>query len=97
MGWLAASSTADVVAAKLGQKVPKGASGRRAVLVDLEDRARLRRGTLIGPFEAARTVLHGECFHGDECDPRSIDGIINGVQDLATTALRAAPKRSRRG
>jgi hypothetical protein len=98
IGWLAASSTADVAASKMGLKIPKGASGRRAVLTDLEQRAKLGRGTLVTPFEAARTVLHGECFHGDICSVESVHGVIDSVSKMAHTAAEATSKlRGRRG
>lgn len=89
LGWLAASSTADVASAKLKLRIPSGAKGRRAVLDAVEERAKLRKGTLIGPFEGARAVLHGECFHGDVCSPRSVQGLLNEVKQLVADTRAA--------
>lgn len=89
IGWLSASATADVVADRMGMPIPGGASGRRVTLENLEDAARLRRGSLVGRFEAARTVLHGECFHNDTCSERGVLGTLDEVRTLATDATRA--------
>jgi hypothetical protein len=96
-GWLAASSSADVAAARLKLPIPGGASGRQAVLTELERRARLRRGALLTTFGAAQEILHGRCFHGDACEPASVLGILESVAILATDVTAAlGSKRTRK-
>ena len=95
-GWLAASSSADVAADKLGMKIPGGYSGRKSALGELEDRARLRRGALVGTFEAARAVLHGECFHGAVCSTRGVLGLLDDVKSFTASTQAAINKATRR-
>lgn len=97
-GWLAASSTADVVAKQLGMRQPRGYDGRAAVLRELESRAGMRRGALVIPFQAARGTLHGSCFHEDVCKPPVIHDVLAGVQTMTADAAKAVSKlRGRRG
>lgn len=91
--YLAVASAADVAAAHMGMKAPGGTSGRRAVLEQLETRAKLKRGRLLVPFESTRAVLHGECFHGDDCpSPRAIMGFIDDAQIMAADTVAALAK-----
>jgi hypothetical protein len=96
-GYLAASSAADVAAVRLGMNEPEGASGRRVALERLERTARVRRGSLLAPFESARRFLHGDCFHGDDCpSDRAILGLLDGVENLTrdvTTTLGRLRRR----
>ena len=73
--WLAMSSLADVAAARLGRPPPGGAIARRATFRALEQKAKLRSGRITHEFELARTVLHGQCFHGDECPVNTVEMI----------------------
>jgi hypothetical protein len=93
-GWLAASSSANIAADKLGYG---GAdelddTGRKWALGELEDRARLRRGTLVGTFEAARAVLHGEYV----CSTRGVLGLLDDVKSFTASTQAAINKATRR-
>lgn len=96
LSWLAVSSLADVTADRLELPAPGGSSGRREVLSKLEALAKLRRGSLVNRFESARTVLHGECFHGDEC-PRDeiLLDMMHDLRDSVRDGLNAIPKAVR--
>ncbi len=96
-GWLAAASVADVVADRMGQSIPHGATGRLHVLNDLERRTRMRRGTLTAPFGTARQILHGGCFHGAVCpSPGEILGHLDEIKDMTIEAKRAMAKLPKR-
>lgn len=88
-GWLAASSSADVAADKLGMNIPGGHRGWRTTLGELEKHARLRRGSLVGTFEAAQSVLHGDCFHGDKCSTLGVLGLLDDVKELTVSTQSA--------
>jgi len=90
-GWLAVSSMADVAADRIGMKEPGGAAGRREAIRGLEQEAKLRRGSILGDFEVARTVLHGECFHGGSC-PIHVGDLLEGLQDTIKHGMTAIGK-----
>lgn len=96
-GWLAASATADVVAAGMGRKIPGGATGRRQTLEVLERSRGLKRGSLVSRFDTAKEMLHGKCFHADEC-PRTDTLLVylEDIKNMSDVALAALRKRSRR-
>lgn len=91
LGWLAASSTADVLAKRLNQTEPKGANGRRAVLKEVEDSRRMKRGTLSVKFDAAQEILHGECYHENHPKKCARDRVLDHleqVKELVEIALK---------
>jgi len=89
-GYLAAASVADVAAMKLGEVQPKGQTARRSVLSNLEDAARLKRGSLLRTFSVAQGVLHSDCFHEDYCPSgKSLLAILDTVEAMADDAVKA--------
>lgn len=64
LAYLAATQSADVVAAHLGRPEPDG-TGARSTALRVFDR---ENGTdLLGAFEDVRILLHAECFHEGLC------------------------------
>lgn len=91
-GWLAACSTADVVAMKLRRGKPKGRKGREDALAALEDCGGLRTGSFGKRFTYAR-VLHGECFHEDDCPPDHV--VVELLKDVCEFAKDVLPVAER--
>ena len=91
LGWLAASSTADVLAKRMGHAEPKGANGRRAVLKEVETAGRMKRGTLVIRFDAAQGILHGDCFHENDekkCVRERVLDHLEQVKEMVDLALK---------
>jgi len=95
-GWLAVAASADVTADRMSWPSSKGHEGRRKTLANLERKARLRRGTLVGTYEAARTTLHGECFHEAKCSAEGVLGILDDIKVMTTETYEAIEKAKRR-
>jgi len=95
--WLAASSVADIAAAKLGLDPPKGKNGRLSVLEDVEEAYRLRRGVLHAKLNSAHAVLHAACFYENSPDVSKRDVLaameeVKEMISLTLTALEQRPK-----
>lgn len=99
LGWLAASSMADVVAHQLGMGKTRGFIARRKSLEELETKAKIHRDSLTSGFDRAKRTLHGECFHANEIATKSviIAGLedVKGLIDLATEALKKVRRKHR--
>lgn len=97
LAWLAISSLADVAAGRLGLPTPKGHVSRRAVLWDLEQYGKVPHGSIVNRFESARSVMHGDCFHGDECPrPDVLVGMMQDVRSVVEIGVAAIPEAQRR-
>ena len=102
LGWLAMCGVADVAAHRLERGAMGGFNARRAFLVDLTRAAGVRLGDVVGSLEAARSVLHGDCFHSAKCEPARVlttleivrDAVLQ-LDDLVARAQRRARKSAR--
>lgn len=95
MGWLAISSLADVLADKVGERNAGGANGRFNVLEAAEKKGGLKKGRLTLPFVAARSALHGDCFHEDRCERKQIMPVLESIQEATRLASGLKVKKKR--
>lgn len=96
--WLAVASTADVAAARMGQRIPGGRAGRESVLREIERCAHLRTGSLTGTFRMIHDDLHGSSFYGDNRPSRDhAEYLIKAAEEMVQETLRGADRCSPRG
>ncbi len=93
--WLAAASTADVAASKLGLGIPKGTNGRVAVLEKVEKSYKLRTGILGGKFNAAHATLHSLCYYENSpsADKRAVLWAMEETREMIRLTLDVIERR----
>jgi len=94
-GWLAAASTADVVAKRLGLKATEGFGGRKDALAALDEESRLKGRFLENTLKLAHEELHGRTFHGNERTREDVLSTLAGVEVMVEEALRLLTWRRR--
>jgi hypothetical protein len=97
LGWLAASSTADVVTGMKEEPEPGGFNSRLKALTEAAEERGLKPKHVIAKFGAARAVLHGECFHSDRCPRSVVMATLDEVKDLVHEVLDTKPKKKKKG
>lgn len=96
LGWLAASSTADVLGDHARERPAHGFNARMKILERVEREQGLKGEPLTRPLAFAKTALHSECFHEDKCDRKTVELALNDVKKMTEIAARLKSKKRKR-
>jgi len=87
-GWLAASSTADVVAKRLRLPIPEGMGKRKDTMEELDALFRTKGHYFSNLLTFAHKELHSRAFHGNERTQKEVLFALSGVEVMVDEALR---------
>lgn len=99
MAWLAAASTADIVATRLSLDIPKGTNGRINVLEGVEKAYKLHAGELHGVLTYAHEVLHSLSYYEDspKADKRNVLAAMEAAKKMVSRVLELLDQRPKAG